>query len=599
MSERSTYAAGCIVQDVYAAIEEQADQLAIEEPLVSTRGGKPVWVAAAAPVWMTQPFHGRNPGPVGRAPQWYDYDMKASTIPQGPADGMGTFAQSRAFYPPHMRDIPESTDSCWLVDYQNQTTGLFIMDNCGHYDYEGNIHNNIKWCMPFEFLAGRADPICPEEYYSKCFPGVNDPAKGFDKDGNPLTCNDAVALDGRTAVPNNPAARFVMGTYTEPYCEGSPFHNIDDAQKCDRARYYQNIAYNGSALPNRTHGGALIVWDSTTLVNRTCVNRFVPRGSTMPPLGTCSADPREKGRRRCRNAYGYTHHFDIIARKDGDVYYPPWYEAAGKPANAVVSNARRVNCPNVVRQGMLEACGRPNAYGGNTLNNNDQRFDGPNGEPSGGRSDFVKSRCALSTHECLNCSRYSFAAHDCQGGLLPDRYAPGNLYQMHGFCTGAYCDDVRAAAKSASPPSSPPRPPEPPSSPYPPPVPAMPTLVPPDAPSPLPAPPSHPPPPSLPQPPSQCDDTTHKPVVNQQCSVQGQTCCPVTVSCTKKQCTPSQSDSYVTSQAPVRCTGGGASSLYAPCDTNDDCCQFDGDFRPMCISRHSMLQCRFPEALYG
>lgn len=538
--------------------------------------GKYDWYLAAAPIWMTNPMHGPNmPGGIGAPITWFNYNKNQTGLPQGPGDGMGMFNENWD------RSNPNNAimSSCWLADHtgldetpeNNITIGMFIMDNCGHNDGVGNAVNNLKWCVPFEFPDYKTGvcPICAKQYLDMCYPDLQAAQLKGDNSlptGADMTCNDQPALGERVILSSDPNVRKVQGVYTASYCPGGV--NNTSASCWKSTEFYTK---------KNAQDGYTITFDPTRKLTERCANNYLFNGWTRealpqwmrPRLGTCTMDTA-KQKNRCRNMYGYAYHFDIGAYQvnttDQGWIFPPWYKLIGgkiEATNTLLSNVRKVSCPTNVQNALLASCGRPNPFGGNTLDYNSEE-----------NTWLPLSHCGTTVGNCKASA------------------ADGNNKGLNGFCESQKCAAFRAATTSnIQPPGLPPFPspsPRPPFIPTLPSQPPNPPFPPPISPAPPPPPSPPPPPPDPPYLPTICNSGV--PQLNDGCNQEGSPCCPVTVSCNNKQCQPSRSSNEVSN---AKCLpNGGTTKLYNACTTTEDCCQLDLP-PPICTNNN---QCTFASA---
>eukprot|EP00932_Pfiesteria_piscicida_P023105 SRR837773.984.p1 GENE.SRR837773.984~~SRR837773.984.p1 ORF type:complete len:694 (-),score=230.44 SRR837773.984:11-1828(-) len=389
-------ASGCMPGRFYKEVVDHKDEIQRDAPHLEG------WYLAAAPIWMTQPMHGRNTAShqagIGRKTAWFDDMTGHPNLPNGPATGM-MFDGGEAV------DGYETSDGCWEASWDDEggrahRVGMVVLDNCGHSDGITNTVHNIKWCVPFQFTAENRGATCPMAYYDKCFPEKQ--AMNFGE--RPYCHGDFEVIRGLRVTDNAPWAKMVVGTYTEEWCKTSgrcPYYTSREAAAANHT-----ISWSGRASPGFHSEGK-------------CKNsKLNLPPDQMPELGSCSANIHDS-EGRCRNAYGFPFHFDVATFKndDGSMVQPPWAER-----NTRVYGVRRVACPAGMRKAMLGSCGMPDMFVGNNLVWGSQA-----------QSYIPPSWCKESLRQCLANPMYRSAtsAYLASTG--------------HAFCHSEQCKKIHAA----------------------------------------------------------------------------------------------------------------------------------------------------------
>lgn len=329
-------ASGCMPSGFYRELKEHADEIRGNAPNVEG------WYLAAAPIWMTQPMHGRNSASgvagIDSETAWFDYKTGKSNLPNGPATGM-------MFDGGVPTDGYDTSDGCWEASWDDEhgkthRVGMVVLDNCGHSDGVLNSVQNIKWCVPFQFTEEHKGATCPMDYFNKCFPRKQ--ASHFDKE--PYCQGDSEVIGKLRVTPNAPWAKMVIGTYEEAWA-GHPYTSAFAAAT------NHTISWSGRGSSKFHSEGP-------------CENKLLNLPpDQMPQLGSCSPNVRDT-ENRCRNAYGFPFHFDIATFTDqnGKQVEPPWGQR-----NTRVYGSARVTCPTGVKKAMLGSCGVPDMFIGNNL----------------------------------------------------------------------------------------------------------------------------------------------------------------------------------------------------------------------------------------
>jgi len=397
--DRAELAGGCMPSKFYASVVSRQQSLRQES-------GVEAWFQAAAPIWMTQPMHGRNSaagqGAVGTATAWFDSGTKKPHLPNGPATGM-MFAGGQAV------DGYDTSDGCWEASWddangKSHRVGLTVIDNCGHSDGVQNTVHNIKWCVPFEFTREDRGATCPIDYFNKCFP-----EKQSSNFGEHPHCESDGAVIGKLKVTNDANfAKMVIGTYTEDWCpEPGDKANCEEYASTDAAEIKNHsISWSGKGSARFHSEGR-------------CQNPFLGN-QEMPELGSCSPNVKDE-HGRCRNAYGFPFHFDIAtySQPDGRTHQPPWGET-----NTRVYGVKRVQCPKSIQEAVLDSCGKPDMFIGNNLD-----FGHAD------RSYLPPSFCGTTLHECLGSSSYSSSTR---------AYLASTFYS---FCHSHECQEIHRTVR--------------------------------------------------------------------------------------------------------------------------------------------------------
>jgi len=340
---RTQLASGCMPARFYSFITKPEHEQKLKQETPELEG----WYEAAAPIWMTQPMHGRNTAMgqagYGTKTTWFDYGHNMPHVPNGPGNGM-------MFDGGPPVDGYDTSDGCWEAtwdgpDGQSHRVGLAVVDNCGHSDGIGNTVQNIKWCVPFEFTDFSKGGTCPLKYFDKCFPERQ--ASKFPY--RPNCGTDREVIQGMGVTNDAPWAKMVIGTYTETWCPDPNNHGSCAGYGTPQsARLNNTIKWSGQGSQEFQSRGK-------------CVNMH-ENSDDLPELGSCSANVHD-GDKRCRNAYGFPYHFDLATfKKDGKVVAPPWGNR-----NTRVRNVKRRACPKVVKAAYLNSCGVPDMYTGNNV----------------------------------------------------------------------------------------------------------------------------------------------------------------------------------------------------------------------------------------